>query len=79
MVRVLACACVCVCMQSHASSGEDWCYKVYVRPVVEYASAVWDSSSKTTINKIENIQRKAVGFVFQNYREESSAKKKINK
>ena len=53
------------------------CYKIYIRPVVEYASAVRESSNKTPINKTENVPRKAARFVFQNYRKKSSVTKML--
>ena len=53
------------------------CYRVYVRPVVEYVSAICDSSNKTAINKIENVHRKAARCNFQTYRKESTVTKML--
>ena len=53
------------------------CYKVYARPVVKNASAVWDSSNKIAINKIENVQRKVATLTFQSSRKESSITKML--
>ena len=33
-------------------------YKTYVRPIVEYASTVWDPNSKDLQCKAESVQRK---------------------
>ena len=32
------------------------CYKTYVRPIIEYASPVWDTNNKNVIQKVENVQ-----------------------
>lgn len=42
-------------------------YKTYVRPILEYASTVWDPYTKLNITKLENIQRKAIRFVYASY------------
>lgn len=38
-------------------------YTSLCRPVLEYADTVWDPTNKTTIDSIENIQRRAVRFI----------------
>ncbi len=38
-------------------------YKTYVRPIVEYASAVWDPHTQRNCNKIEQVQRSSARFV----------------
>ena len=56
------------------------CYKTYVRPVVEYASTVWDpvgAGNKGLREKIEMVQRKAARFVFSDWRRLSSPTKMI--
>ena len=35
------------------------CYQTFVRPIVEYASTVWDPSTKTYTKAVENVQRQA--------------------
>lgn len=42
-------------------------YKTYVRPILEYASVVWDPHTQVNITKLENIQRKAIRFVHNSY------------
>ena len=43
------------------------CYKSMVRPVVEYASAVWSPFMKAYINLIESVQHRAARFVTSDY------------
>jgi hypothetical protein len=38
-------------------------YKQYVRPHLEFSSPVWSPWTAEDVNKIENIQRKAVGMI----------------
>ena len=40
-------------------------YKAFVRPHLEYAQAVWSPSSAGLINKIENVQKRALNLVPQ--------------
>ena len=47
-------------------------YLVFVRPLLEYASSVWDPYTKRNINKIEAIQRRAARFVPNRYHNTSS-------
>ena len=41
-------------------------YKSMVRPIIEFASPVWDPHTALHVNKIESIQRSAVRFCFNN-------------
>lgn len=43
-------------------------YTSLIRPKLEYASIVWDPYTKTNINALEMIQRRAVRFIFSKYR-----------
>ncbi|KAI8498373.1 hypothetical protein Bbelb_235750 [Branchiostoma belcheri] len=47
-------------------------YKALVRPIVEYASCVWDPHSNQDITKIEKTQRRAARFLLHRYRNTSS-------
>ena len=51
---------------------KDKCYTTYVRPIVEYASSVWDPNTQKYINKLEAVQRRAARYVFSDYQRESS-------
>ena len=42
-------------------------YTTLVRPVVEYASAVWDPYTKNQISQLESVQRRAARFVYNNF------------
>ena len=40
-----------------------------VRPAVEYASSVWDPHRQADIKALEQIQRRAARYVYNNYTE----------
>ena len=42
-------------------------YKTMVRPVIEYASTVWDPTGQGDIAALEQVQRRAARFVFNSY------------
>ena len=48
------------------------CYEVYVRPTLEYCGSVWDPHTKSNIDKIERIQRRAARFVLNDYNYENN-------
>jgi hypothetical protein len=47
-------------------------YQTLVRTLVEYASTVWNPYTKTEINKIEAVKRRAARYVVNNQRNRSS-------
>ena len=47
-------------------------YKVFVRPLLEYAASVSDPYSQKNTAKIEAVQRRAVRFVLNRFRNTSS-------
>ncbi|XP_072175479.1 uncharacterized protein [Diadema setosum] len=52
-------------------------YKTLVRPIVQYASTVWDPSSKNLIHKVEMFQRRAARFTLNRYHNTSSVTKML--
>ena len=46
-------------------------YTSLVRLVVEYSSPVWNPSKKQQISQVEQIQRKAARYVFNDYHDRS--------
>ena len=38
---------------------KDACYKMMVRPIIEYAAIIWSSFTQSAIYKLESVQRKA--------------------
>ena len=60
-------------------SIKDKCYKMMVRPQVEYASTVWDPHTKKNIDKVEAVQRRAARFVTSNYSTTSSVTAMIDR
>ena len=55
-----------------ASNIKKKAYKVFVRPLLEYAASVWDPYSQKNIAKIEAVQRRVVRFVLSRFRNTSS-------
>ena len=47
-------------------------YKSLVRPQVEYASTVWDTSIKSQAAAVEAVQCRAARYIMCDYRQESS-------
>ena len=42
-------------------------YKAMIRPILEYASSVWDPHTKKSISKIEMVQRRAARFTLNRH------------
>jgi hypothetical protein len=53
-------------------------YKAYVRPILEYATTVWDPHTQQNIDRLEAIQRRAARFVMRRYRNTSSVSDMID-
>ena len=53
------------------------CYQTLVRPILEYASLAWDPHTKTNIDHLETVQRRAARFVKGDYRTTSSTSQMI--
>ena len=44
------------------------CYKAYVRPIVEYASSVWNPvNNSSLIKKIKSVQRKSLRWIYKKW------------
>ena len=52
-------------------------YRALVRPVLEYASPVWDPFTKENIQNIERVQRRASRWVCHRYRKTSSVEEML--
>ena len=55
-----------------SSSIKEKAYKAFVRPLLEYASSVWDPYDQRSIDKLEAVQRRAARFVLNRYHNRSS-------
>ena len=55
-----------------ATSLKERAYFTLVRPLVEYASTVWDPYTQTLIQKIEMVQRRAARYVKNRHRKTST-------
>ena len=43
------------------------CYKALVKPVLDYAVTVWSPYTQKDIDIVEQVQRRAARFIFNNY------------
>ena len=50
-------------LHSCQSTVKDKCYRSLVRPIMEYASCVWDPHTQRNINKLEMVQQIVARFV----------------
>ena len=48
------------------------CYVALVRPVMEYASEIWDPQTQNNITALERVQRRSTRFIMNDYSRESS-------
>ena len=52
-------------------------YKTNIRPIVEYASTVWDPNSKDLQCKVESVQRKVARWITNDWRRSCSPTKML--
>ena len=57
-----------------ATSVKENAYKALVRPLVEYASPVWDPYHQNEIDRLEMVQRRAARYVTNRHGNHSSVK-----
>ena len=48
-------------------STKNNCYKALVKPVLDYAATVWSPYTQKDIDMVEQVQRRAARFIFNNY------------
>ena len=54
---------------------KELCYRTLIRPILDYASVVWDPFTEENIRRLEMAQRRAARMVFSDYRQTSSYNK----
>ena len=59
-------------LQQYPRKTKELCYKTLVRPIMEYASVVWDPFTEDNIRKLEMVKRRAARMVYSDYRRTSS-------
>ena len=65
-------------LQISSPSLKTTAYTSVVRPVLEYASTVWDPYTKSCIDKMEMVQRRAARYVLHRYHNTSSVGKMLD-
>ena len=66
-------------LKSCPKSIKESCYKIMVRPIVEYANTVWSPYTKQNISLLEAVQRRAARFVFREFLYSSSVTSMLQK
>ena len=64
-------------IRSASQAAKGTAYKMFVRPIVEYAATTWAPSTDTNTDKIEMFQQRAARFVTNDYGRKSSVTEMI--
>ena len=59
-------------LQSCPKHIREKCYKVFVRPILEYSASVWDPKGKERVEQVEKVQKRACRFVCDDHRRTQS-------
>ena len=62
-----------------SSAMKERAYKAFARPVLEYASSVWDPYAQKSADKLEAVQRRAARFVLNRYYNTSSVHRMLER
>ena len=66
-------------ISSCPSSIKEICYKLMIRPILEYASTVWAPHLQKDILKLESVQRRSARFVLNDFASLSSVTNMLQK
>ena len=66
-------------INSCTSEVKKQCYTTLVRPILEYASEVWDPHQATNIQRLERTQRRAARFITGKYDRQASVSDMLTK
>lgn len=54
-------------------------YNAFVKPTLEYANVTWFPHTKTLIQRLERVQRKAIKFIYNKYKTTDSPTELLKK
>ena len=46
---------------------KETCYRIFIRPILEYAAPGWDPSTKKSIAQLESVQRRSARYATNTY------------
>ncbi len=64
-------------LRSCPQKVKEQAYKTYVRPTLEYASAVWDPPTDNLVKQLDMVQRRAARFVKADFHQRHSVTKML--
>ena len=65
-------------LKINSSAIKERAYKAFARPVLEYASSVWDPYAQKSADNLEAVQRRAARFVLNRYYNTSSVHRMLD-